>query len=274
MQPELFQGRGAFVELGQKIIKNDEQNPKMGKIRAFFPQNQGTFLVFKKGQGSSPPQLCTWRKMKIGDYLSTYVTKIHVSGSAFCIYCNKPLVSGNTGKKGLFKHATKSTEHLSSKENYFSPTLLPLHWRKTTSESSSEIGTCTPLAHALCCSRKCPHHCHMPFVEREYFASIFSVSDHKHHLEAYVLSFVAENSLLLSVIPKLMEFSQFLSRDPKALSKLQMNQTAASYKLKHGLSVYVRKKVVECMKKYPFSINIDECTSSNSQNVFSILKLL
>ena len=25
------------------------------------------------------------------------------------------------------------------------------------------------------------------------------------------------------------------------------------------------------MKKYPFSINIDECTSSNSQKVFSIL---
>ena len=50
-----------------------------------------------------------------------------------------------------------------------------------------------------------------------------------------------------------------------------MNWTAASYKLERGLSVYVCKKVVDCMKKYPFSINIDECTSSNSQKVFSIL---
>ena len=25
-----------------------------------------------------------------GDYLSSYVRKINVSGSAFCIYCNKP----------------------------------------------------------------------------------------------------------------------------------------------------------------------------------------
>ena len=53
-----------------------------------------------------------------GDYLSSYVRKINVSGSAFCIYCNKPLVYGNTGKKDLLKHATKSTEHLSSKKNY------------------------------------------------------------------------------------------------------------------------------------------------------------
>ena len=36
-----------------------------------------------------------------GDYLSSYVRKINVSGSAFCIYCNKPLVYGNTGKKDL-----------------------------------------------------------------------------------------------------------------------------------------------------------------------------
>ena len=50
-----------------------------------------------------------------------------------------------------------------------------------------------------------------------------------------------------------------------------MNRTAASYKLKHGLSVHIRKKVVDCMKKYPFSINIDECTSNISQKVFSIL---
>ena len=50
-----------------------------------------------------------------------------------------------------------------------------------------------------------------------------------------------------------------------------MDRTAASYQLKHRLSVYVCKKVVDCMKKYSFSINIDECTSSNTQKVFSIL---
>ena len=81
-----------------------------------------------------------------GNYLSTYVRKINVSGSAFCIYCNKPLVYGNTGKKDLHKHATKSAEHLSIKKNYLSIRLLPLHWWKPTIDSSSEISTCTPLA--------------------------------------------------------------------------------------------------------------------------------
>ena len=98
---------------------------------------------------------------------------------------------------------------------------------------------------------------------------IVSVSDRKYHLEAYILSFVAENSLLLSAVPKLIEFSQ--SRDPKALSEFKMNRTAASYKLKHGLSVYVCKIVVDCRKKYPFSISIDEYTSNVSQKLFSIL---
>ena len=85
------------------------------------------------------------------------------------------------------------------------------------------------------------------------------------------LSFAAKNSLPLSTVPKLIEFSQFLARDPKALSQLQLNRTAATYKLKHGLSVYIHKTVVDCMKKYPFGINNDECTSNNSHKVFSIL---
>ena len=61
-------------------------------------------------------------------------------------FVSKPLVYGNTGKKDLLKHAMKSTEHLSRKKNHLSITLLPLHWRKPTIDSSSEISTCTPLA--------------------------------------------------------------------------------------------------------------------------------
>ena len=110
-----------------------------------------------------------------------------------------------------------------------------------------------------------------PSLKENTSRPIVSVSDRKHHLEGYILSFIAENLLPLSVVPKLIEFSQFLSRDPKALSQLQTNRTAVSYKLKHGLSVYIREKVVDCMKKYPFRINIDECTSNNSQQVVSIL---
>ena len=41
------------------------------------------------------------RKMKNGNYLSTYIRKINICGSAFCIYCNKPLVYSNIGKQDL-----------------------------------------------------------------------------------------------------------------------------------------------------------------------------
>ena len=52
---------------------------------------------------------------------------------------------------------------------------------------------------------------------------------------------------------------------------MKMNRAAASYKLVDGLKVYERKKFVDAMKSYPFSINIDKCTSSNHRKVFNIL---
>ena len=98
-----------------KII-NRSQSEDAGKIYATCKNKWKWFWLEKKDEN--------------GDYLSSYVWKINVSGSAFCICCNKPLVYGNIGKKDLLKHATKSTEHLSSKKNYLSVTLLPLHRRK------------------------------------------------------------------------------------------------------------------------------------------------
>ena len=100
--------------------------------------------------------------------------------------------------------------------------------------------------------------------------TVVSLVDHK-HLEAYVISFVVENSLPLSSVPKFIEFAKNLARDHKALSEMKMNRTAASYKLVDGLKVYERKKFIDAMKSYPFSINIDECTSNNHHKVFSIL---
>ena len=100
---------------------------------------------------------------------------------------------------------------------------------------------------------------------------VMSLVDRKHYLEAYVISFVVENSLPLSSVPKFIEFAKNLARDHKALSEMKMNRTAASYKLVDGLKVYERKKIVDAMKSYPFSINIDECTSNNHHKVFNIL---
>ena len=47
--------------------------------------------------------------------------------------------------------------------------------------------------------------------------TVVSLVDHK-HLEAYVISFVVENSLPLSSVPKFIEFAKNHARDHKALS--------------------------------------------------------
>ena len=139
---------------------------------------------------------CLEEKDENGDYSSPYVRKINVSGSAFCVYCNKPLVYGNKGKEDLLKHATKSAEHLSSKKSYLYTTVLPLHWRKPTIDSSSAISTCTPLARE--CTRRygVAENVHptaaCPSLKENTSCPIVSVSDRKHHLEAYILSFVSE----------------------------------------------------------------------------------
>ena len=93
----------------------------------------------------------------------------------------------------------KSKIHLSSKKNYISTTLLPLHCRKPTSDSSSDISTCTSMA----CEYTMPYGvaenvqtiATCPSVKENTLHSIVSVTDRKYHLEVYILSFVAENSL-------------------------------------------------------------------------------
>ena len=51
-----------------------------------------------------------------------------------------------------------------------------------------------------------------------------------------------------------------------------MDRTAATYKLRKGLSVYQQRELIEKLKESNFSINIDECTATNRhKRVFSIL---
>ena len=81
-QPEIFQGRGGFAELGhlnKNFVKNTRKKAPQGKfwslspryslnyildgifnqkidtIWAFFPQNQDTFFDFQKGAGEGSP---------------------------------------------------------------------------------------------------------------------------------------------------------------------------------------------------------------------------
>ena len=90
---------------------------------------------------------CPEEKHINGDYLSSYVRKISVSISAFCIYYSKPLVYGSTGKKDLFKHV-KNSDHLSEKSS-LATAVLPHNWRKP-SDKSNKFSTRTPVTSEWC----------------------------------------------------------------------------------------------------------------------------
>ena len=101
---------------------------------------------------------------------------------------------------------------------------------------------------------------------------IIPVVDWTLEMEAYILLFVAENCIPISKVPNLIEFAKNLSKGTPALQGVKMDSTAATYKLREGLSVYQQRELIGKLKKGNFSINIDECTSTNSHNrVFSIL---
>ena len=201
-----------------------------------------------------------------------YIRKRDASGLAFCIYCNKPVSYGSSGKKDILAHARKSPNHLRNKKDYHQSTRLTLSWSQPSSTTelhkwtlkSSECNLPYGIVENVHTTSKCP-------AMRNKINPVVSLVDRKHHLEAYVISFMVENSLPLSSVPKFIEFAKNLAIDHKALSELKMNRTAASYKLVDELNVYERKKIVDAMKSYPFSINIDECTSNNHHKVFIIL---
>ena len=87
-----------------------------------------------------------------------------------------------------------------------------------------------------------------------------------------ILSFVAEHSLSLNLTPSLVELVKALSIDSKALSKVQLSRTAASYKLTNGLGKNIKDSLILDLRKYPFSINVDESMSkSKKEKVLTIL---
>ena len=76
------------------------------------------------------------------------------------------------------------------------------------------------------------------------------------------------NTLSLSLS---LSLSLELSKDNPALKKLKMHRTTASYKLTHGPALVWKNDLIYHMKVVPFSLNMDEPTSTNTKLVFSIL---
>ena len=72
-------------------------------------------------------------------------------------------------------------------------------------------------------------------------------------------------------IPTLINLAKDLAKDPQALSKLSMDRTSASYKMKYGLAKTFQNSTINNIQQTFFSLNIDESTSNNLMRVLTIL---
>ena len=215
-----------------------------------------------------------WLTEKDGnnDFLSDYVKKVDQPGVAICSWCKEILKYGSSGKKRLHRHFIQNKEtHLKNKLLYIENTTIPSSWIDPT-KSAEPSDTCEKPCDLPYGVASNVHDSETCSTKRQPAARpIISIKDRVHYTEAFILSFAVENSLPISKVPKLVEFAQYLAKDIKALNEVKMDRTAATYKLKYGLSHHKHNLLIKKMRTFPFSINMDECTSNSNKNVFSIL---
>ncbi|XP_055031854.2 uncharacterized protein [Misgurnus anguillicaudatus] len=86
-----------------------------------------------------------------------------------------------------------------------------------------------------------------------------------------VLGTLAEHSLPFTMAPVIVELAQTLAKDKVALSGMKLSRTSAKYKMVHGLGKTFSDRILSNTGKLPFSLNLDEATSSSDKKVLSIL---
>ena len=79
-----------------------------------------------------------------------------------------------------------------------------------------------------------------------------------------------QHSLFLCVVDPIVQLAKEFSKDLTTLSKLHMRRTTALYKL-FSVAKTMQDQLVVKQKNVPFSLNLDEATSTNLICVFSVL---
>lgn len=90
------------------------------------------------------------------------------------------------------------------------------------------------------------------------------------YFQATVIGFMAEHSLSIQLAPHLVDFAKILAEDRRALNEVQLSRWTASYKLTHGMGRNFLEETLDNIRKYPFSLNLDESTSSSNKRVLGL----
>lgn len=89
--------------------------------------------------------------------------------------------------------------------------------------------------------------------------------------QAMVLASLAEHSLPFTMAPVIVDLAQTLAEDKVALSRMKLSRTTAKYKMVQGLGKTFSERIFGNTAKGPFSINLDESTSSSYKKVIIVL---
>ena len=137
----------------------------------------------------------SWLEEKDGNdcYLSDYLRKIDLPGKIFCNVCDTILSYKGGGKKDLKAHALKS-KHKDNLKLRKTNTVLPSTFfaPKQTPTCSLPYGVAPNVHNDEVCQSK----------RAEALPKAVSAQDRKSHAEAFVTSFIAENSLPFTLAPK------------------------------------------------------------------------
>lgn len=226
-----------LTEYDQAIIDLEDKNEK-NKWNWGWLEHKHSVEVKRNGTATS-----------IEFLLKDVFQKVAGAGICSCILCNKTVKYGGRGRVSLTDHMN-TTVHRSKLEVKGQNHSIS-KWATSSAQDGFIMKAHDNLDTAL-----------QPTV---------SLMDRTSNIEAMILSFVAEHSLSLSLVPSLVELAKATAMDPKALSDLQLARTTASYKLVDGVARNITNDLLNDLKTYPFSINVDESTCNGNKKVLAVL---
>ena len=97
------------------------------------------------------------------------------------------------------------------------------------------------------------------------------IKDRVANMEAMVTAFVAEKSLSFCMADAVIDLAKELSKDANALQRLHLYRTTVAYKTVYGTSKTMKDELLKKLRVTPFSLNMDEVTSSNELHVCTVL---
>ena len=93
-----------------------------------------------------------------------------------------------------------------------------------------------------------------------------------HEVPFRLLTFAAEKAIPLRQVPDLLQLTKVLSdKKCKALNKVHMSDTCASYTMTNAVAAYYKSELKKKLNSCPYSLNVDEATNNANDKIVKIL---